>query len=289
MQIFADGDPQIQNFAQGTFWQVIHVGTDPVLLCVRSRGDVEQPVLEYSVTAARDLGVSERAEGGRKAARILTLGVDLERFYHETEGDPVLHTITRELRGLRTPTTESVFEALVDSIIEQQISLQVAWTMQERLIRAFGDPLTVGTQTFYGFPSPSRLAGVTSEQMRTTGLSRRKIEYIRGVASLIEGEGFDLEHLGDGRDSSAVLDSLQEIRGVGRWTAELTLVRGMQRFDAFPADDLGLRRHIGRFYRAGEHVNAEEARAIAERWGAWKGLAGFYLIVADRSGVEGLD
>jgi DNA-3-methyladenine glycosylase II len=238
------------------------------------------------VTAVRDLSIGERAECGREAARILTLGVDLERFYHETEGDPVLHAITRELRGLRNPTTESVFEALVDSIIEQQISLQVAWTMQERLIRAFGDPLTVGTQTFYAFPSPSRLAGVTSEQMRATGLSRRKIEYIRGVASLIEREGFDLEHLGDGRDSSAILDSLQEIRGVGRWTAELTLLRGMQRFDAFPADDLGIRRHVGRFYRGGAGVSSVEARAIAERWGAWKGLAGFYLIVADRLGLS---
>ncbi|MDD1676953.1 MAG: hypothetical protein LUQ40_04355, partial [Methanomicrobiales archaeon] len=159
MQIFSGGDPHIQNFAEGIFWQVVHLGTEPALLCVRGRGDVEAPILDYSVLASPDLTLVQRTEGGRKATRILSLDIDLQAFYQEMQGDPVLAAITRRLRGLVNPTTESVFEALVASIIEQQISLQVAWSMQERLIRTFGGTIRIGTRAYFAFPSPQQLAG----------------------------------------------------------------------------------------------------------------------------------
>ena len=284
MQIFAGGDAQIQDYAQETFRQVVRIGTVPALLCVRSRGDIDLPVIDYSLLGSRDLDFAQKTEGGRKVTRILSLDVDLQKFYDETRGDPVLAGITRRLRGLCNPTTESVFEALVDTIIEQQISLQVAWGMQERLIRTCGESLQIGTHSFFAFPAPRRLAAASVDELRTTGLSHRKIEYIQGIARQVSDGGLDLEQMGEGKKTPEVMESLMEIRGIGRWTAELTLVRGMQRFDAFPADDLGLRRHIGRFYRGGKEVLADEARVIAEQWGVWKGLAGYYLIVADRPG-----
>jgi DNA-3-methyladenine glycosylase II len=71
------------------------------------------------------------------------------------------------------------------------------------------------------------------------------------------------------------------MRGVGVWTAELTLLRGLRRFDALPADDIGLRRVISHFYRDDAKLSATEAREIASSWGEWKGLAGFYLIMAE--------
>ena len=79
---------------------------------------------------------------------------------------------------------------------------------------------------------------------------------------------------------------LDRVRGVGVWTAELTMLRGMQRLEALPADDLGLRRTISHYYCGGKHDYQCEARQIAKGWGKWKGLAAYYLIVAEMLGIE---
>jgi len=72
---------------------------------------------------------------------------------------------------------------------------------------------------------------------------------------------------------------------VGTWTAELTAIRGMRRFDALPAGDLGLQRCVSRFYFGGRRISEEELRRTAERWGSSQGLAAFYVMVASRAGV----
>jgi DNA-3-methyladenine glycosylase II len=83
-----------------------------------------------------------------------------------------------------------------------------------------------------------------------------------------------------------IREELVKIRGIGRWTAELTILRGLHRPDAFPADDVGVRRFIAQFYRSGSKISAADARTFAERWGAWKGFAAYYLEVADLLGIR---
>ena len=82
-------------------------------------------------------------------------------------------------------------------------------------------------------------------------------------------------------DAEEIIRELDAVRGIGVWTAELTMLRGMQRLDMFPADDLGIQRVISNYYCSGKSVKAAEAREIAKGWGRWKGLAAFYLIVAE--------
>lgn len=82
-----------------------------------------------------------------------------------------------------------------------------------------------------------------------------------------------------------MIEELKQIRGVGVWTAELAMVRGMQKLDAIPADDLGLRRCISHYYCDNRKTTGDQARKIAEAWKGWRGLASFYLITAERIGV----
>jgi hypothetical protein len=96
----------------------------------------------------------------------------------------------------------------------------------------------------------------------------------------------DLEKLKDHEDIKEIIDELCEIRGIGVWTAELTMVRGMQKLEAIPADDLCVRRWISRYYSNDRKISGEEARRIAEKWGKWKGLASYYLLIA---GILGLN
>jgi DNA-3-methyladenine glycosylase II len=86
-------------------------------------------------------------------------------------------------------------------------------------------------------------------------------------------------------DTEAIIIELMKVRGVGRWTAELTILRGLHRPDAFPADDIGVRRSIARFYLHTSRLSPSEARDFAGRWGSWKGFAAYYLEIADLLGI----
>ena len=88
------------------------------------------------------------------------------------------------------------------------------------------------------------------------------------------------------KNPDRIISELDEIRGIGVWTAELTMLRGMQKLDALPADDLGIRRVISRYYCQGKPIKTAEAREIAKTWGRWKGLAAYYLIIAEVRDID---
>ncbi len=97
--------------------------------------------------------------------------------------------------------------------------------------------------------------------------------------------GLDLEAL-PAYNEEEIIDAPGKIRGVGAWTAEMTMIRGMQKFDAIPADDLGLRRVIAHYYYHDEKITGDDARRTAQSWAGWRGLASFYLIIAEQLGIE---
>jgi len=285
-KIFAEGgDEHIRTFRDGIFWQVLKVDDQLVLAKAKSTGTVEQPRLCLDLES--DGEVSEDLE--RKArcllSSILHLNLDLESFYKAVDSDRIMRELARLLRGLKSPSTPTVFEALVDSILEQQVSIKAAWVLENRLIKAFGDSLKVDGQTYYAFPEPAKLASLTVEDLRPLGLSARKAEYILG-SSKLASNGLDLEKFKNYTDPDKVIEELCRIRGIGVWTAELTMVRGMGMIDAIPADDLGLKRCISHYYCGDRKIAEAEARKIAEAWKGWRGLASFYLIMAERLGIE---
>jgi DNA-3-methyladenine glycosylase II len=197
-----------------------------------------------------------------------------------------MSALARKLRGLRSPSTASFFEALVDSIIEQQISLDVAHGLERRIVKTFGDILKADGRVYYAFPRPESLATASVERLRECGLSLRKAEYIQNASVLVEKGDLDLEALKDRPDTEGIIAELDKVRGIGPWTAELTMIRGMRKYDVIPADDLGVRRCVSHYYCRDGKISAKEVRRIAERWGRWKGLASFYLIAARNLEME---
>jgi len=222
----------------------------------------------------------------KKAAKkivefIFNLDFNLNSFYQDVKKDDVMHNISQQLYGLKNPTTPTVFESLVDSIVEQQISIKVAHTIEQRLTKKFGETLTIDGNTYFAYPTPQRISDTSISEVQQVGLSVRKAEYIRGASKLIADGKLNLEKMKDQKNPNNIIAELDEIKGIGVWTAELTMLRGMQRLDALPADDFGIRRVISRYYCDGKPIKADEAHEIAEAWGRWKGLAAFYLIIAE--------
>lgn len=286
MKIFTGGDPQISKYENGRFWQVINSENNLILVIVESTGTVDEPELSITLKSSENISVEGLKSTEKTLISMFNLDFDLIEFYQYVKKDAVMAKLTQKLRGLNSRTTPTVFESLVSSIIEQQISLKASQSIERHMIKDFGDELHIDGDVYYAFPTPQRLSMLTREQLRKSGLSLRKSEYIIDISKLIIHHKLDLERFKEYEDMNKIIDELRQLRGVGEWTAHLTALRSMHHHRAFPADDLGLRRAISHFYCNDKRISAEDALKIAAKWGKWRGLAGFYLIVAEIMGIN---
>jgi DNA-3-methyladenine glycosylase II len=284
-RIFSRGDKQIQTYSDGDYSRVLRIGDKLLLVSVRSKGTVAEPKLLVKLGSNTEITKENAAAAKKLISTIFDGRFDLKPFYRAVASDEIMSEIVKKLKGLRICSTPTAFEALVSSIIEQQISLNVALNIERKLIKKFGEKLTFDTGEYYAFPTPEKLSQGSLKQFRACGLSTMKVEYIKGISKLLSKGELDLEEM-KSMDEGTILKKLLEIRGVGIWTAELTMVRGMQKYDTMPADDLGLRRCIAGYYTGGKLISSHEARVIAEKWKPWRGHASFYLIVAEMMGIE---
>jgi DNA-3-methyladenine glycosylase II len=284
-RIFNSGDKQIRSYTNGKFSQVLKTEGQLALIQLISVGTVEQPKMNVEIKSNSPITANYKQKTEEVVKFIFNLDFNLFSFYNEIKSDRIMNKISQQLYGLKNPTTPTVFEALMDSIIEQQISLKVAHTIEDRLIKKYGESLTLDRETHYSYPTPHAIAAVKISELKSCGLSERKAQYLQGAAQLIVEGKLDLENLKNKQNADEILSELDAIRGIGVWTAELTMLRGMQKLDALPADDLGLRRVISNYYCGGKPITTDETREIAKLWGRWKGLAAFYLIMAEIKGI----
>ncbi|MCJ7444415.1 MAG: hypothetical protein MUO26_07795 [Methanotrichaceae archaeon] len=283
-QIFSHGNERMQRYESGIYWHAIRLGDRPALIQVRSSGTTNDPELDVEIYKQSAISLNDKRETKELVGKLFNLRLNLMPFYEAVKHDRIMAQIIERLWGLRSPSTATVFEALIDSVIEQQISLKAAWSMQRRLVEILGDALLWKDRPYFAYPKPERLATSSIEQLRACGLSGRKAEYVQGIGKLVTN-GLDIEAL-SARNEEEIIEKLGKIRGVGIWTAEMTMIRGMQKFDAMPADDLGLRRVIARYYHHGKKITGDDARRTAQSWAGWRGLASFYLIMAEQLGIE---
>jgi DNA-3-methyladenine glycosylase II len=279
--IFSHGDKQIRTYEDGKFTQLIRVDGKLIHIALTSKGTLDKPELQAELTTNETLGAAENKKVRKIINLLFNLDFDPTDFYKTAQKDPTMAKITQKLCGLRSPTTQTVYEALVDSIVEQQISLKVANSLERKIIKKFGDTLNIQDTTYYEYPTPQQIAEGTLEELRNCGLSQRKTEYIHQISTLIAEGKLDLEKFKNYKNPDEIIKEMDELKGIGVWTAELTMLRSMQKWDALPADDLGLRRTIANYYCNGKKITSVEARKIAEAWGNWKGLAAYYLVVAE--------
>jgi 3-methyladenine DNA glycosylase/8-oxoguanine DNA glycosylase len=192
---------------------------------------------------------------------------DLASFAAFAATEPVLSKLAEGLRGFRPPLVPDPYETLVTSITAQQISLHAAFAVRNRLIEAFGQPF----EHAHAFPTRERMAAVEPKELLPLGFSRRKADYVVGLAR----SDLDLDGLAGLRDDE-VKAQLVALPGIGEWTADWFLARHLARPDAWPHGDLGLRKAVRHFY--GE----EDARAAGDRFPGHKNLAAHYLLTGLR-------
>ena len=285
VKIFSNGDPQIQRYEKGFYWQLIWLNNKLVLITVRSLGSVDKPELSVSIKPDNELNKKDNVLARKILTSIFNLDFDLKYFYEDMHEDSIMSKLILKLLGLNSHTTPTFFEAIVSSMIEQQISLKAARSIETKMIKEFGNILQLDGETYYSFPTPETLSNLEKEDLREYGLSFRKAEYVIDLSKCIEENKLDLNELKT-KSTSEIISELLKIRGIGVWTAELAVIRGLHRVVALPADDIGLRRVVSHYYNNDEPISADELRRIAKGWGRWSGLAAFYLVVADIMSIK---
>jgi DNA-3-methyladenine glycosylase II len=199
--------------------------------------------------------------------KLLGAELELQPFYAWAAGDAVLAPIVARLAGFRPPLAPDPFEALVTSVTAQQVSLFSAFAMRNRMIERFGER----AEHAYAFPTRERLARASEEELVAAGFSRRKAEYVTGLAR----SDFDLDALARLGDDE-VRARITAVRGLGPWTAEWFLARHLARPRAWPAGDLALRKAAELLYRVDVHE-------LGPRLDPFQNLSAHYLLTGART------
>jgi 3-methyladenine DNA glycosylase/8-oxoguanine DNA glycosylase len=162
-------------------------------------------------------------------------------------------------------TRGGAYAALLEAILYQQITGKAAATIHARLCALLGSRV----------PRPQHFLAASDEALRGAGLSRQKIGYLRDL-SLRTLDGLPLRRL-PRLDDEAVIDTLTQVKGVGRWTAEMFLIFRLGRPDVLPVDDYGIRKAVQRAYRLRALPDPARLRRIAEPWRPYRTVACWYL------------
>ena len=278
---YFQGRSGADNLDNGVYRRLLDLGGKLALASVSSVGNVDVPGLELELRGEA-LTEAESKLAAEQVEWMLGTGQDLAQFYSLAGSDPAMEDLVRQFRGLHLPRTETLFESLVLAILGQQISAGVARTMRMLLIERYGVRAEFDGAEYLAFPRPEAIAESSPEELRPLKLTQRKAEYVHGIAvAALRPEWGELWEL----PADEFVRRLTELRGIGKWTAQWALVRGLARPDALPLGDLALRRGVSRLVRNGEPVTDAEVERVAERWRPWRSYATAYLFAAMRSGM----
>jgi DNA-3-methyladenine glycosylase II len=253
-----------------TYRRAIVIGGRTVELAMRQRGSTGVPVL--IATAAPPPRTSlERRRIRLVVDRLLGLRIDLTDWYRLAAHHPRLRLLASTFRGMKPPRFPTVFEAVVNAFACQQLSLEVGLELLNRLA-------TLSKAKRGAFPTAHDVARLHPEQLRLIGFSRQKVRAILSLALAIQRRELDLESLARA-DDAVVRQRLLALRGVGRWTAEYVMLRGLGRLDVFPGDDVGAQKSLaGWLGRQGPLDYAGVAKVLAQ-WSPYSGLIYLHLLL----------
>lgn len=190
-----------------------------------------------------------------------------KQLLHLKRNDPVLKPIVEGIKLRELSHTRGHFEALIEAIVSQQLSVKASDTIFKRFIA-----LTPGKK----FPTPKEILAMPARKIRKAGLSNMKVGFVKDLSRKMLDKTVDLKKIDEWTDDQ-VIEHLMAVKGIGRWTAEMFLIFSLGRDDVFSYGDLGLRNAIKKIYKLKTHPTERQAEKLALRWKPYRSLASRYL------------
>jgi DNA-3-methyladenine glycosylase II len=187
---------------------------------------------------------------------------------HLKRVDPKLAAVIERVGPCRYTVAAdgSHFDAVARSIIYQQLSGKAAGTIHGRFRDLYGGRT----------PLAHELIATDDEQLRSAGLSRQKIGYLRDLASHVHERGLPIDTLHE-LDDDAIIEALTRVKGVGRWTAQMFLMFRLGRQDVLPDLDLGIQNGVQKAYRLRKRPTPARVLEIGAKWAPYRTIASWYL------------
>ncbi|MDE3017100.1 MAG: DNA-3-methyladenine glycosylase 2 family protein [Pseudomonadota bacterium] len=268
-------DNIIDRWDGAAYRRVMTVAGKCVEIAVTQEGAADSPRLRVTANDTLDARATQLITAALE--RSLGLRVDLTPFYHLASRDPQLNSIAQRFYGMKPPRFSSVFEGLINAIACQQLSLTLGIELLNRLAKTYGRTTVGDTGESHAFPQPEDLVKTTPGRLRELGFSHKKGEAIIALAKDIE-DGDDLEALTTASDEEASV-RLCNLPGIGRWSAEYVLLRGLGRIHIFPGDDVGARNNLQQWMTIKNPLDYESIRTTLARWKPYGGLIYFHLLL----------
>ena len=204
------------------------------------------------------------ADAAQASPDLATPAYWAEACKHLVKKDRVMNRLIPQFGDAALQTRRDAFTTLARSIVGQQSSVKAAQAVWERFAAL--------SRTL----SPAHVLKLKVDDMRAAGLSARKIDYLVDLALHFDNGKLHVKDW-ESMDDEAIIAELVDIRGIGRWTAEMFLIFYLQRPNVLPLDDPGLITGISQNYFSGEQVSRSDAREVAEAWKPWCSVATWYI------------
>ena len=270
-------DNVVDRWDGQTYRRVLPLPTGPVEIAVTQTGPPEAPRLRVAVgdvVLCREVKLVVT----RALERLLGFRTDLSAFYRLASRDAALGPLAQRFRGMKPPRFASIFEGVINAIASQEVTRIVGVLLINRLAVKYGAVVRKRHVATYIFPQPEDLATLHPTNLRQLGFSRQKGQAIIELARSIAVEGLNLEALARLPDEEAI-ERLCNLRGVGRWSAEYVLLRGLGRIHIFPGDDVGARKNLQRWLKLVKPLDYPAVQRAMQRWRPYGGLVYFHLLL----------
>jgi AraC family transcriptional regulator of adaptative response / DNA-3-methyladenine glycosylase II len=262
--------PGVEEVIEDAYMRTVSLNGEPGVIECRHDGEHNNVILLlHGIETSQMFGVVQRVR------EMLDLDAPVAELNAVLGGDKKIGGLLRRNAGIRVPGAWDGFELTIRAILGQQVSVKAATTLAGRIAKRYGEKVRVpdslsgngrDVQLGFLFPRPEKLARA---RLNDIGLVTGRAETIRRVARATASGDIDFDNA---QDPGEFCHRLQEIRGIGEWTAEYVAMRALKYPDAFPASDLGLIKAMD-----DEVDGAKDLKLRAESWRPWRSYAALLL------------
>jgi DNA-3-methyladenine glycosylase II len=242
----------------------IKIGTGKYVVKVQGVGSTEKPTF---ILQSKD----NKTEIIKKVKEIFQWDKPLNEI-HQFFLDTSLAPLFKQYPGTPIVRDLGLYEALMKTIVHQQLNMKFAYTLTTRFVKEYGEEI----DGLWFYPSPEKIASLNYEDLRPLQFSQRKAEYIIDTSRLIVEGKLDLDALARKSDEE-IMETLVKIRGIGHWTAENWLLFGLGRNDLLPAADIGIQNALKKLWKKDAKPSKEEIYQAGEEWTPYRSYASITL------------
>lgn len=267
----------VDLWEEGRYVRVLNMENTAVKVAVQqSPGKDEIFVVAKSYQRVSDL----KAKITQTMSAMLGLQVDLTPFYKLAKKNSALNELASKFKGIKPPRFPTLFETLANAIAFQQLSLEAGFSLINKLAMKYGRPFEENKRSFFSFPEPNRIAKCSIKELMALGFSRHKSEALILIASVTADadKALNVEFL-EGLPNEEAARLLCCLKGIGRWSAEYALLRGLGRIEVLPGDDVGLHRSIKPLLNLRKDPDFKRIKKIERKWHPYAGMIYFHLLL----------